>query len=1203
MLLVFAHPWLCPQPPSLPLFPKKTTHAQAADGFWEDLAKMKQIKADWAQECQKYANMDVDDHRRKMLGEKGPTSAEEMKCHLLQLDSEGFVKYLKQWTGVPHMECHRQGRPLKAYIFVPLLDSGSEMASNMFHRYALRHGLRPAVPVGDSRTYGYPQTDLVANVQKIPANLFSMKQPGPARQPKGFDLIASGQMRLEMGELNKLIPGAVNPPNAMTTILRDPAEHFWSVWNEPQVMLLRLQSFGSQVTPDVFLKEPKKYLELLPASVVNRLRNGQAYALGLSSVPRQEDVQQLTQSMHSRFSTVMISEYIDESLVLARRVLCWTPEDTSYPIRPPARSAKKDLSRETIAAIKEFNWADDLIYTVFNSTLHATIKREINFQVEVETLREERAAVAKKCNQYSKMTDGQRLGAMRKVLQGKRKTSAASELMKGTGRDNVAFQCHTAYMGTPAFVALFKTVWSMDGEAGPIAKDDTFGGSRATDDEAKQLSKKAGKGGAAVVRKDVGGTEVAAAPDPNSVDAPPPNPSQECAAQKFIYLKTHKTGSSTILSILHRYSFKYQLNSALPIDNMYLGWPTRKGALNSFTSIRGVTDYDVFASGHSTWSHNYLREIVPVGKQITILREPVSQFVSSWNHWHPYEHIVGMGGPDLTMTQFLDSPEKYWKYAKWSDEALLHNSYSYDFGITSKPKQSDVDGIIKAMENEFDLVMITEYMDESLIMLRRLFCWDMEDILHFSMKVTKAKHQHSSGAATKDELAIRKLNWADVQIYDALNKTFWKKMEPNLKDPTFQLELDQLRAGRELIGEKCKVWENYEEDFHRLKLASGKANPDGCNLYLLDSKGFVKMLKRRVGIQTSECRTVSVFPMKEIVFASPRWVPNAKAATNMIYRAGIKLGHFPSRILTPPGKYDQDTDVHWDNADTLKLWVQGKGKAPVVAAEPFSRYRKSVMEKVVASAYLVAMVEDPVTHFLRAWQAQTKSDPQYKDTEPLDFFTNPGKYPTITTQLKNPQTWDLAGTRNPSPSNANAVLQDIKRTFPLVMVADRLQESLIMLRRQQCYDRLDAITLEKSYKDKNLPKASEQLVRFIHQFNAADVELHKFFTAELDRRIGLELYMQEEVEELASWNEEAIETCDAVTKKKQSVHIEWLLKHPASLRKAPFVDKGGQSPKEDSRAMLTEAQCHLMALKPESFRELIHTAAQAGVAGMQRGWV
>ena len=73
----------------------------------------------------------------------------------------------------------------------------------------------------------------------------------------------------------------------------------------------------------------------------------------------------------------------------------------------------------------------------------------------------------------------------------------------------------------------------------------------------------------------------------------------------------------------------------------------------------------------------------------------------------------------------------------------------------------------------------------------------MDDILHFSMKVTMGHNQHQKGGAElQDETRIREMNWADVQIYDAANKTFWKKMEPNLKDPTFQKELDELRAGQ-----------------------------------------------------------------------------------------------------------------------------------------------------------------------------------------------------------------------------------------------------------------------------------------------------------------------------------------------------------------------------------------------------------------------
>jgi hypothetical protein len=58
-----------------------------------------------------------------------------------------------------------------------------------------------------------------------------------------------------------------------------------------------------------------------------------------------------------------------------------------------------------------------------------------------------------------------------------------------------------------------------------------------------------------------------------------------------------------------------------------------------------------------------------------------------------------MGGPKVTMSQFLDQPTKYWKYAKWSDEALLHNSFAYDFGITSHPSLKDVRSVSLTSSN------------------------------------------------------------------------------------------------------------------------------------------------------------------------------------------------------------------------------------------------------------------------------------------------------------------------------------------------------------------------------------------------------------------------------------------------------------------------------------------------------------------------
>jgi len=42
------------------------------------------------------------------------------------------------------------------------------------------------------------------------------------------------------------------------------------------------------------------------------------------------------------------------------------------------------------------------------------------------------------------------------------------------------------------------------------------------------------------------------------------------------------------------------------------------------------------------------------------------------------------------------------------------------------------------------MVLITEYYDESLIMMRRQFCWELSDIVYLALKVRKRNKQLSS---------------------------------------------------------------------------------------------------------------------------------------------------------------------------------------------------------------------------------------------------------------------------------------------------------------------------------------------------------------------------------------------------------------------------------------------------------------------------
>ncbi len=64
-------------------------------------------------------------------------------------------------------------------------------------------------------------------------------------------------------------------------------------------------------------------------------------------------------------------------------------------------------------------------------------------------------------------------------------------------------------------------------------------------------------------------------------------------------------------------------------------------------------------------------------------------------------------------------------------------SAAYSFGLPIKSMQDDVeiDKYIIKIEKELDLVMITEKMEESMVLFENLMCWKPEDIVVFDHHV------------------------------------------------------------------------------------------------------------------------------------------------------------------------------------------------------------------------------------------------------------------------------------------------------------------------------------------------------------------------------------------------------------------------------------------------------------------------------------
>jgi hypothetical protein len=55
----------------------------------------------------------------------------------------------------------------------------------------------------------------------------------------------------------------------------------------------------------------------------------------------------------------------------------------------------------------------------------------------------------------------------------------------------------------------------------------------------------------------------------------------------LVYVKTHKTGSSTLTNILHRFTIKHRLRPVLPKNNIFLGYPSPSMLPNAFVPLAG----------------------------------------------------------------------------------------------------------------------------------------------------------------------------------------------------------------------------------------------------------------------------------------------------------------------------------------------------------------------------------------------------------------------------------------------------------------------------------------------------------------------------------------------------------------------------------------------------------------------------------------
>ena len=104
------------------------------------------------------------------------------------------------------------------------------------------------------------------------------------------------------------------------------------------------------------------------------------------------------------------------------------------------------------------------------------------------------------------------------------------------------------------------------------------------------------------------------------------------------------------------------------------------------------------------------------------------------------------------------------------------------------------------LDKKMDLVMVTEYMDESLILLRRLMCWSVKDIIYETRNVNYHKKEKVSENLVK---VYRKWSAVDAKLYDHFLKKFQVMLSQ--QDESFWQELAHFKLVNQEVLSFCKT--------------------------------------------------------------------------------------------------------------------------------------------------------------------------------------------------------------------------------------------------------------------------------------------------------------------------------------------------------------------------------------------------------------
>ena len=209
----------------------------------------------------------------------------------------------------------------------------------------------------------------------------------------------------------------------------------------------------------------------------------------------------------------------------------------------------------------------------------------------------------------------------------------------------------------------------------------------------------------------------------------------------------------------------------MPLKGNYLSRTELFNRSSVLNTPWGGLPVDIFTL-HNRWQRDQVMSLMGQPTfAFSVVRDPVDQFESLYNYMSLSAHYK----TDLKgfVRMLRNNQTAINNKPRGGLGRFGRNQIAFDWGVSPQLFDEDLEVIrqkIQQLDEEFELVLIAERMEESLVLLADRLCWPLEYVTHLDLNVRKPERTVRLEEEERSTLA-QWLNF-DTEIYDYFTRRF-----------------------------------------------------------------------------------------------------------------------------------------------------------------------------------------------------------------------------------------------------------------------------------------------------------------------------------------------------------------------------------------------------------------------------------------------